>query len=115
MYSREQLFVSGVSYDAFPSTRIVPREQEKIMQKVIVITAFVSLLITGIASVGQAKEAPCEDNLKVLRETVAAAKLNDADKAKIADLEAKGVERCNADDDKRANAFFADAMKVMGK
>jgi hypothetical protein len=34
---------------------------------------------------------------------------------KVADLETKGIERCNADDDKRADGFFADALKIMGK
>jgi len=27
----------------------------------------------------------------------------------------KGIERCNADDDKRADDFFAQAMAIMGK
>ncbi|WP_352862249.1 hypothetical protein [Mesorhizobium sp. M0802] len=43
------------------------------------------------------------------------AALSAADKTKLSDLEAKGVERCNADDDKRADDFFAQAMKIMGK
>ena len=42
---------------------------------------------------------PCEDMLKQLRTAEATATLSDADKAAVADLEAKGVERCNADDD----------------
>lgn len=58
---------------------------------------------------------PCEDMLKTLRDAVAGATLNDADKAKVADLQDKGIERCNADDDTRADAFFAEAMKVLGK
>jgi hypothetical protein len=63
----------------------------------------------------QAAPAPCEDALKSLRATEAAAKLSDADAAKVKALEDKGIERCNADDDKRADDFFAQAMKMMGK
>ena len=33
----------------------------------------------------------------------------------VAELQTKGTERCNADDDKRADAFFADALKLAGK
>ena len=58
---------------------------------------------------------PCEDMLKTLRDAVAGASLSDADKAKVAELQDKGIERCNADDDARADAFFADAMKILGK
>ncbi|MER8677699.1 hypothetical protein NKI46_22715 [Mesorhizobium sp. M0615] len=57
----------------------------------------------------------CEDALKDLRAAEALAALSAADKTKVSDLEAKGVERCNADDDKRADDFFAQAMKIMGK
>lgn len=58
---------------------------------------------------------PCEDMLKDLRAAVAGAALSEADKAKVADLQDKGIERCNADDDARVDAFFADAMKILGK
>ena len=68
----------------------------------------------GAANLAQAANVPCEDALKDLRAAEAAAKPSDADKTKIADLEAKGVERCNADDDKRADDFFAQAMKILG-
>jgi len=69
----------------------------------------------ALASPALAATTPCETALKELRAAEAKASLNDADKAKIADLETKGVERCNADDDKRADEFFAQAMKVIGK
>jgi len=62
-----------------------------------------------------AAATPCENTLKELRAAEASAKVSDADKKKVSDLEAKGIERCNADDDKRANDFFAQAMKVLGK
>ncbi len=62
-----------------------------------------------------AQAVPCEDALKELRTAVGAAKLSDADKAKVADLQTKGLERCKADDDAGADAFFADAMKLLPK
>ncbi|HEY0124412.1 MAG TPA: hypothetical protein VGC14_22145 [Rhizobium sp.] len=62
-----------------------------------------------------AAAAPCEDTLKTMRSAKTTAKLNDADMAKVNDLEAKAIERCNADDDTRADKFLADAMKIMGK
>jgi hypothetical protein len=58
---------------------------------------------------------PCETMLKDLRDAAAKATLNDADKAKVTDLENKGIERCNADDDKRADDFISQAMKVVGQ
>ena len=53
--------------------------------------------------------------LNDVRTTQAAAKLSDADAAKVKALEDKGIERCNADDDKRADDFFTQALKLMGK
>ncbi len=58
---------------------------------------------------------PCEDMLKDVRAKMAAAKLNDSEKSKVQDLEAKGVERCNADDDKRADDYFTQALKIIGQ
>lgn len=86
------------------------------MKKLILAATLVAATsIAGLTSIANAKEVPCEDMLKTLRDTAATAKLNGADKAKVDELEAKGVERCNADDDKRADGFFTDAMKIMGK
>jgi len=62
-----------------------------------------------------AAQTPCETALKDLRAAEAKAKLADADKNKVSELETKGIERCNADDDKRADDFFAQAMKIVGK
>ena len=62
-----------------------------------------------------AAPTPCETALKDLRAAEATAKPSDADKNKVSELETKGIERCNADDDKRADDFFAQAMKVLGK
>ena len=53
---------------------------------------------------------PCEEMLRTLRTAVAAAKPGDS--KTIADFEAKGTERCNADDDGRADAFFAQGIAL---
>ncbi len=74
-----------------------------------------ALIMTGAASAAHAAAVPCEDALKDLRGKMETTKLSDADMKAVKDLEAKGVERCNADDDKRADGFFDDAMKIVGK
>ncbi|WP_322417168.1 hypothetical protein [Mesorhizobium huakuii] len=74
-----------------------------------------ALAVCASISSAFAATAPCEETLKTLRAAEATATLSVADKAKVSDLEAKGIERCNADDDTRADDFFAQAMKVMGK
>ena len=74
-----------------------------------------TLAVLASMSSVYAATAPCEETLKTLRAAEAAATLSAADKAKVSELEAKGIERCNADDDTRADEFFAQAMKVMGK
>lgn len=54
--------------------------------------------------------------LKTTKDALAAAAtLAAADKTKADEFIVKGTERCNADDDKRADGFLADAMKLMGK
>ena len=58
---------------------------------------------------------PCENKLEDLRAAIKATPPSEADAAKITELENKGIERCNADDDARADAFFAEALKIMGK
>lgn len=69
----------------------------------------------AVAVPARAATVPCEDMLKEMRTTKAAAKLSDADMKKVDELEAKAVERCNADDDTRSDKFLADALKLMGK
>ena len=86
------------------------------MKNIATKTTFIAaVLLAGFANFAHAAAVPCEDSLKALRAAQETVKLSDADAKKVAELEAKGVERCNADDDKRADQFFADAMKIMGK
>jgi hypothetical protein len=89
--------------------------------RTIVLAAFLNFFVAvgfiAIAIPAHAAKAaaPCEDMLKSMRQAKASAQLTPADKQKVDTLEAKAVERCNADDDARSDAFLAEAMKVMGK
>jgi len=86
------------------------------MKNLAVFTAVAVVCLSLAApSAWSAKAAPCEDMLKQLRTAVDAAKLSDTDAAKVKELEDKGIERCNADDDKRADDFFDQAMKIVSK
>ena len=68
---------------------------------------------TSFASAATA--VPCEDVLKTLNEALAKAKLSDADMKVVTDLKAKGEERCTAEDDRRADGFFNDALAIVSK
>ncbi len=86
------------------------------MKRFILATALISTVaIAGLVPPAYASSAPCEDMLKTLADTMAKAKLSDADMKKVTDLKAKAEERCTAEDDKRSDGFVADAMKIMGK
>lgn len=86
------------------------------MKKHIIAATIVTLTaIVGGSSFANAANVPCEDLLKTLTDTLAKAKLNDADMKAVAELKAKGEERCTAEDDKRADAFFTDAIKLASK
>lgn len=54
---------------------------------------------------------PCEVALKSVRE--AAASKTPSDQPAFDTAMSKGLERCNADDDKRADGFFADAFGLL--
>lgn len=87
------------------------------MKQAILPLLLIAPIVTGWTAIPAKADdvVPCEKMLSDLRAAVAAAKPSDADKAKIDDLENKGIERCNADDDARADGFFAQAMKILGK
>lgn len=85
------------------------------MKNTILAAAFVTFTsLVGFSSFAQAAPS-CEDNLKKLSETMATAKLSPADLKSVNDLVAKAKERCTAEDDKRAEGFIADAMKIVVK
>ncbi len=86
------------------------------MKKLTLALLFGAALAGTFSPLAHAANVPCEEMLQQLRDAEATAtNVSDADKAKIADLETKGIERCNADDDKRADAFFAEALAILGK
>lgn len=79
---------------------------------------FLATLMLGsavFAVQAHAANQPCEDAIKEFRAVKASAKASADVMTKVEELEAKAVERCNADDDKRADQFVADAMKLLGK
>jgi hypothetical protein len=55
---------------------------------------------------------PCEMMLTDLRDGITAGR-GTASAAQIADLQAKALERCNADDDRRADDFSAQALALL--
>jgi hypothetical protein len=57
---------------------------------------------------------PCEVTLQKLRDITASVAPASADQAKFDTLKNKGIERCNADDDQRANGFFMEALALVG-
>jgi hypothetical protein len=73
------------------------------------------IALVALATPATAEEVPCEKLLADLRAALQDAHPSDADAAKIKDLEDKGIERCNADDDDHADEFFAQALKILGK
>ena len=71
-------------------------------------------LVSGIAVTDDKGRAlPCEDMIKAVKAAITTAKLSDADKATVADLQTKSLERCNADDDQHADQFSAQALALM--
>lgn len=85
------------------------------MKTIRILAPAVVLLVGAAGFSAHAANVPCEDMLKQLRDKEAATPVSDADKAAFEDLKAKGIERCNADDDKRADDFFTQAMALIGK
>ena len=74
---------------------------------------FATLAFTEMATLANAA-APvaCEDMLKKLDDAMKTAKLNDADAKSVADLKAKAEERCKSEDDRRADEFIDQALKL---
>lgn len=87
------------------------------MKKFLLVSTFVAVTsVVGFGSLANAATAvPCEDILVTLNDALGKAKLNDADAKAVADLKAKGEERCTAEDDRRADGFFNDALAIIAK
>lgn len=87
------------------------------MRTIVLASAINFFVVLGLIAIALPAHAvvPCEDMLKSMRHVRQTTSLSAADKQTVDGLETKAVERCNADDDTRADAFLAEAMKVMGK
>jgi hypothetical protein len=71
--------------------------------------------VSGIAVTDANGHAlPCEAMLEDLRSALSDGSIAASDKATATDLQAKATERCNADDDIRADAFTAQALALAG-
>lgn len=69
--------------------------------------------VAGIAVTDAGGHAiPCEAMLSNLRAALTGGAIAGADKPKAADLQSKATERCNADDDTRADAVAAEALAL---
>lgn len=72
------------------------------------------VLVAGIAVTDETRRAlPCEVMLGTLRDQLTATPPAAAVAAQVADFQAKALERCNADDDRNADAFTAQALALV--
>ncbi len=70
-------------------------------------------LATSATTDANGHALPCETLLQELRDLSASATLTDDERGAIEALQAQGIERCNADDDAHADAFFATAIALV--
>ena len=71
-------------------------------------------MVSGIAVTDEAGRAlPCEVMLKEVASGLATTAIAAADKATATDFQTRALERCNADDDARADAFSAQALALL--
>lgn len=73
----------------------------------------VACILVPVTLAAAGEPVPCETMLEQLRGDKGAEKLSKSDQAKFTALVEKGMERCNADDDTRADQFFAQALKLI--
>jgi hypothetical protein len=74
-----------------------------------------SEMISGIAVTDASGHAiACEEMIDALRAAIAGGKIAQADMAAADDFESKATERCNADDDMRADEFSAQGLALAG-
>ena len=71
-------------------------------------------MVSGIATTdANGRGLPCEVMLKDLSDRLATATLPADVAAQVTDFQTKALERCNADDDARADGFSAQALALM--
>ena len=70
--------------------------------------------VAGIVTTdANGRALPCEVMLETFRSKLATTTLTAEQRQAVDTLQAKGTERCNADDDKRADDFFAQGLALM--
>lgn len=87
------------------------------MTKTVAVAAFALVAaFSSLPSLAQTATdpVPCEQKLGDVNAAMKATKATDTEKAMAADLKGKGLERCKADDDVGADAFFDQALQVLG-
>ena len=80
---------------------------------VLVLAAAAAVVLSATAFADDT--VPCEDKLGTVRQALQSATLDEAKKAEVDALMEKGIERCNADDDARADGFFAQVEAILAK
>lgn len=71
-------------------------------------------LVSDIAVTDDAGRAlPCEVMLKAVDDGLATATLSETDLTSVTGFQTKALERCNADDDARADGFSAEALAIL--
>ena len=72
--------------------------------------------VSGVATTdADGRALPCEEMLKAVRAGLASPGLSADVTARATDLQARATERCNADDDRRADDFSAQALALLPK
>jgi hypothetical protein len=72
--------------------------------------------VAGIATTdANGRALPCEVMLKDVAAQLTTAKLAPDELAQVTDFQTKALERCNADDDARADGFSAQALALLAK
>lgn len=73
-----------------------------------------AIMVSGIAVTDDAgRNLPCEAMLQDVAAGLSSTAISAADKVAVAEFQTKGVERCNADDDARADGFSAQALAIL--
>jgi type IV secretory pathway VirB2 component (pilin) len=90
--------------------RAASRKMTSMLSSVLAATGLISSPCSAFAGA-----VPCETMLQELRSVQSSTSLDDAKRIAILELIMKGLERCTADDDRRADQFFSEALKLMQK
>lgn len=111
---------SGID-DALTAVRAATPDQAGVVASLTALQALLADPTAGAAPAGPVTQVsgvdvtdanghalPCE----TMHQQLVAATIPAAAQAQVADLMAKGLERCNADDDTRADAFFAQGLAL---